>query len=141
MKAYVFSGQGSQKVGMGDELFDKYPDLVSRADEILGYSIKELCLKDPENQLDQTQFTQPALYLYSCLNYLNLSNNHKDIPDYLAGHSIGEYCALFAAKVFDFETGLKLIQFRGKLMSEVQDGAMAAVVGLTKDQIQKILQK
>ncbi|WP_272941579.1 acyltransferase domain-containing protein [Ornithinibacillus scapharcae] len=108
MKAYVFPGQGSQAKGMGGELFDEFEELTRKASEILGYSIKELCLYDPEDKLSQTVYTQPALYVVSVLSYLKKLKDGEGEPNYLAGHSIGEYAALFASGAIDFETGLKL---------------------------------
>ncbi|WP_437581602.1 ACP S-malonyltransferase [Sorangium sp. So ce887] len=141
LTAYVFPGQGSQVRGMGGALFDELADLTARADRILGYSIKDLCLNDPEGRLGQTQYTQPALYVVNALSYLKKVRETGFTPDYVAGHSLGEYNALFAAGVFDFETGLKLVKKRGELMSQAQGGGMAAVVGLTKDQVQDVLEK
>jgi trans-AT polyketide synthase, acyltransferase and oxidoreductase domains len=139
MKAVVFPGQGSQVKGMGSDLFDSYPELIAKADNILNFSIKELCLNDPRNELTLTQFTQPALYVVCCLSYMNRFSKNNERPDYVSGHSIGEYSALFAAEVFDFETGLKMVKYRGKLMSEAQGGGMAAVIGLNKEQVMKVL--
>ncbi|EJQ38289.1 PfaD family protein [Bacillus cereus BAG5X1-1] len=141
MTTYVFPGQGSQYKGMGGTLFDEFAELTAKSDEILGYSIKELCLNDPYQQLGQTQFTQPALYVVSALSYLKKIKGIGKKPDYVAGHSLGEYNALFAAGVFDFETGLKLVKKRGELMSQATGGGMAAVLGLTKDQVNRILTK
>ena len=119
MKAYVFPGQGSQKKGMGEDLFDLYKDITLQADDILGYSIKELCLDDPDNQLGQTQYTQPALYVVNALTYLKKKEETNETPDYVAGHSLGEYCALYAAGVFDFATGLEIVKYRGQLMCQL----------------------
>lgn len=141
MKAYLFPGQGSQKKGMGADLFDAYPDLTAKADNILGYSIKELCLEDPRRELTQTQFTQPALFVVNALMYLRNLEEGNAKPDFVAGHSLGEYNALFAAGCFDFETGLRLVQRRGALMSQAKDGGMAAVIGLVEDQVRDILEK
>jgi malonyl CoA-acyl carrier protein transacylase len=141
MTTYVFPGQGSQSRGMGAELFAAFPELVKKADDILGYSIQTLCLEDPGNQLNQTNFTQPALYVVSALAYLKKMQEGAQRPHYVAGHSLGEYNALFAAEVFDFETGLKLVQKRGELMSQAQGGGMAAIVGLTSDQVKAVLEK
>ena len=138
MKAYVFPGQGSQFVGMGEDLFPLYPDLTEQASEILGYDIRELCLKDPDSQLNFTKFTQPALYVVNHLSYLAYAAEHGE-PDVTAGHSLGEFNALTAAGVFDFPTGLKIVQKRAALMSEVSGGGMAAVVGLTEPQVRTIL--
>ena len=130
MLAYVFPGQGSQVVGMGKDLFDEFKEYVDAADEILGYSIKELCLEDPNGVLGLTQYTQPALYVVNALTYLKEVKTTGVKPDFVAGHSLGEYDALFAAGVFDFATGLKLVQKRGELMSQAKGGGMAAVLGL-----------
>jgi trans-AT polyketide synthase, acyltransferase and oxidoreductase domains len=138
MITYVFPGQGSQQKGMGKELFDVYQEYTAKADEVLGYSIKELCLEDPNLQLSQTQYTQPALFVVNTLCYLdNIAVSNK--PDYVAGHSLGEYNALFAAGAFDFETGLKLVKKRGELMSQATGGGMAAVVGLTEEEVEDVL--
>ena len=139
MTCYVFPGQGSQKVGMGETLFNEFSNETKQANEILGYDIQELCLTDPKNQLNQTQFTQPALFVVSALSYLAYQKENPTQPTFLAGHSLGEYNALFAAKVIDFETGLKLVQKRGELMSEASGGAMAAIIGMSATDIAKTL--
>jgi malonyl CoA-acyl carrier protein transacylase len=142
MTAYMFPGQGSQKPGMGEALFPLYPELVQKADQILGYSIAHLCLKDPNKQLNNTAFTQPALYVVNALFYLNKLEQHGGKkPDYLLGHSLGEYNALWAAGVFDFETGLRLVQKRGSLMSKAVGGGMAAILGLTSDKVASVLER
>ena len=138
-KVYVFPGQGSQEVGMGQDLFDKFPAEVAQADEILGYSIKELCLNGPIEKLSQTEYTQPALYVVNALTYLDKMNKDPEKPVFTAGHSLGEYNALFAAGVFDFATGLKLVQKRGAIMSKVEGGGMAAVLGMAPEKIKEVL--
>lgn len=138
MTTFVFPGQGSQTIGMGEALFPQFPDYVQKANSILGYDIVELCLQDPRSLLGKTNYTQPALYIVNALTWLEKSAQEK--PNYLAGHSLGEYNALFAAGVFDFETGLKLVQKRGELMSQAMGGGMAAVLGLSSDDIEKVLQ-
>ncbi|MEN7551130.1 ACP S-malonyltransferase [Rapidithrix thailandica] len=138
MKAYIFPGQGSQKKKMGIDLFDKYPELVFKASDILGYDIAELCIHDPQKQLSQTQFTQPSLYVVNALQFLETKKS-GDTPAYLAGHSLGEYNALFAASVYDFETGLRLVKKRAEIMGEIKGGGMAAVIGLNRDRISRIL--
>lgn len=140
MKAYVFPGQGSQSKGMGEDLFDEFQDLCLKADAILGYSIKELCLEDPDKCLNLTQYTQPALFIVNALSYLKKIKDGAPKPDFVAGHSLGEYNALFAAEVFDFETGVKLVQKRGELMSQAPEGAMAAVIGLSEEKIKGFLE-
>ncbi|MBU3187803.1 ACP S-malonyltransferase [Clostridium estertheticum] len=140
MLAYVFPGQGSQQKGMGKEIFDEYKEYIAIADKILGYSIKEMCMEDSDSKLEQTQFTQPVLYVINTLSYLKKIKDDLVKPDYLAGHSLGEYSALFAAGVFDFETGLKIVKKRGELMSQATYGGMAAIIGFTSEKIKEILQ-
>jgi malonyl CoA-acyl carrier protein transacylase len=139
MKAYVFPGQGSQNKGMGDKFFEHFNDLTAKANSILGYSIKELCINDPHNNLNKTEYTQPALYVVNALMYLKKLEDGQSIPDYVAGHSLGEYNALFAAGAFDFETGLKLVKKRGELIGKASGGAMAAVIGLSEEQVVEVL--
>lgn len=139
MTAIVFPGQGSQFKGMGKELFSRFPDYVKTASDILGYSIDDLCLNDAQRTLSQTQFTQPALYTVNCLSYLQYAETGKH-ASYFAGHSLGEYSALFAAEVFNFETGLQLVKERGRLMSEARGGGMAAILGIPKQRVQEVLQ-
>lgn len=139
MISWVFPGQGSQKKGMGDVLFDEFPDITQQADIILGYSIKTLCLDDPQQQLNQTLYTQPALYVVNALHYFKkLAQNEKQ-PDFVAGHSLGEYNALLAAGAFDFATGLRLVQRRAQLMSEAKEGGMAALINLSLDELNALL--
>jgi malonyl CoA-acyl carrier protein transacylase len=139
MKAYLFPGQGSQRVGMGDALFDAFPELTAAADAILGYSIRDLCLRDPERQLGQTQYTQPALYVVNALTCRKHMQTTGDRPDFVAGHSLGEYNALECAGAMSFEDGLTLVKERGALMAAAPKGAMAAVIGVTADKIAEIL--
>lgn len=140
MLAYIFSGQGSQKKGMGSDLFDEFPKLIQIADEILGYSIKQLCLEDPDQRLNLTQFTQPALYCVNSLSYLKKIKESGFNPDFVAGHSLGEFVALFAAGAYDFETGLKLVKKRGELMGNIFGGGMAAVIGLKEESVKEVLE-
>lgn len=135
MTVYLFPGQGSQKKGMGAELFDEFRDLTAKADSILGYSIKELCLEDPHNQLEQTQYTQPALFVVNALMFHKIDKK----PAFVGGHSLGEYSALYAAESYDFETGLRLVQKRGQIMSKISGGAMAAIIGKNAQEVADIL--
>lgn len=137
--AVVFPGQGSQRIGMGRELFARFPELTELASRLLGYSIEELCVQDRERKLGLTQYTQPALFVVSALSYMTWREKSGRDPDYLAGHSVGEYVALFAAGVFPFETGVKLVQKRGALMAATGGGGMAAIIGLTPDRIESVL--
>lgn len=135
MTTYLFPGQGSQHQGMGSELFQHYSTILQQANDILGYDIQELCLHDPNRQLNQTQYTQPALFVVNMLTYLDKQKQ----PTFTAGHSLGEYNALLTAGVFDFKTGLRLVKYRGELMQQTKDGAMAAVIGLTEHQLNYVL--
>ncbi|WP_090739065.1 ACP S-malonyltransferase [Paenibacillus sp. Mc5Re-14] len=141
MITYMFPGQGSQHKGMGGELFNEFREWTERADAILGYSIKALCLQDERQQLGHTQYTQPALYVVNALSYMKKRKEAGIVPDYVAGHSLGEYSALFAAGAFDFETGLKLVNKRGELMSKATGGGMAAIIGFTAEQVQDVLNR
>ncbi|WP_429932781.1 ACP S-malonyltransferase [Agrobacterium vitis] len=139
MKVYGFPGQGSQEKGMQGDLFKRFPQHVARADTILGYSIDELCRLDPDDRLKLTEFTQPALYVVESLSYLAKQQDGGPPPAFLAGHSIGEYAALFAAECFDFETGLELVRQRAQFMSAETEGGMAAVIGLRLEAVKAIL--
>ena len=146
-KILLFPGQGSQKIGMGKEVFDFFPQLLEQADTLLGYSIKKLCLEDPGHELGQTQFTQPALFVVNALTYLKFlqdASPSQTNPDFVAdhivaGHSVGEYNALFAAGAFDWTTGIRLVAKRGEIMSHAKNGTMAAIMGATPDRIRNIL--
>jgi len=136
LTAWVFPGQGSQRRGMGAQDFDRFPERCAAADAILGYSIRDLCLNDDAGRLRQTQFAQPAIYVAGALHSFALQDK---APDFLAGHSVGEYNALLAAGSFDFETGLRLVQKRGEWMARAAGGGMVAVMGLEVDRVRKLL--
>lgn len=138
-RIFVFPGQGSQAKGMGRELFERFPDRVAEADDILGYSVRTRCLEDPGGDLSRTQFTQPALYVVGALAYMARVEELGDTPEFVAGHSLGEYNALFAAEAFSFADGLRLVQRRGALMGEASGGGMAAVIGLDIETIRALL--
>ncbi|RXJ71686.1 [acyl-carrier-protein] S-malonyltransferase [Veronia nyctiphanis] len=138
-EGFFISRPGSQRVGMGGELFTKYSAMTQQANHILGYDIAELCLYDPDKKLGQTKFTQPALYVVDALNYHAQIEKEKSEPSCLAGHSLGEYVALYAAGVYDFDTGLRLVNERASLMSEVGGGGMAAITQITVDALLEIL--
>src|SRR4051812_23313936 len=103
---FLFPGQGSQTVGMGADLFDRYPEYEHRASSALGYSLRDVCLHDPAGRLSSTEYTQPALFTVSYLQFLARSEAGESAA-VLAGHSLGEYVALCAAGVFDFDAGLR----------------------------------
>ena len=136
MKAFLFPGQGSQFVGMGRELMEKRHELVEKTSEILGFDIKRLILEGPEEELKKTENTQVAIYLVSYLAFLETG----ETPDYVAGHSLGEYTALTAAGVVDFEDGIRIVRKRGELMAQAREGSMLAVIGLDKKTIEEVLE-
>lgn len=141
MKAILFPGQGAQFRGMGKDLFPRYRELTQTASDILGYSIEKLCLEDPDNQLRLTAYTQPALYVVNALGWQKMLDEGASSPAFAAGHSLGEYNALLAAGVFDFATGLKLVQKRGQLMAAAGGGGMAAVIGMDEESLQALLRQ
>lgn len=138
MTVFMFAGQGAQRIGMGADLFPLFPDEVAQADAILGYSIVDHCLNGPLERLTRTQFTQPALFVVGALDYLHRARGGAK-PDYVLGHSVAEFTALFAAGAVDFATGLRLVQKRGALMAQAGDGGMAAVLGLDADQVAAVI--
>ena len=135
--AFLFPGQGSQIVGMGADLFDEFPQKVAEANEILGYSLSDLCMNGPDDQLGQTQHTQPALYLVSYLHAQSISMESGE-PAMAAGHSVGEFAALAHAGAFTFADGLRMVAKRGEIMSRVSGGGMAAVIALDAEKIMEV---
>lgn len=136
MTTYMFPGQGSQVKGMGADLFAQFPEETKQAQEVLGYSIEELCVSDPKQLLGNTAYTQPALYVVGALAF---KARQGAAPNYCIGHSLGEYVALYAAGAFDFATGLKLVQKRGELMATASSGGMLAVISLPIERIKSLL--
>lgn len=141
MLTYLFPGQGSQTKGMGGSLFNEYPDLIAQADAILGYSVRDLCLCDQTERLNDTLYTQPALFVVNTLYYHNQIDTTGIYPDFVAGHSLGEYNALYASGAITFTNGLKLVKKRAELMSLSRGGAMAAIVKLSLAQVMNVLKK
>jgi [acyl-carrier-protein] S-malonyltransferase len=143
MKAFIFPGQGSQSVGMAKDHFDSNNDvkkLFLKANDQLGYSLSEIMFEGPADKLMQTKYTQPAIFLHS----VALLGQMDEKPDAVAGHSLGEFSALVAANVIDFETALDLVSLRGELMQEAGDkqpGGMAAIIGMDDDVVDSICEK
>jgi len=145
--AFVFPGQGSQAVGMLDDLFEKYPQIqhqFSRASDILNVDLFEMVARDPHNLLNLTEYTQPAL-LTTSVAIWNLWNEQSEIrPTYMAGHSLGEYSALVCAGALDFEDAVLLTHKRGQYMQQAVPegtGAMAAVLGLDDNVVVDLCQQ
>lgn len=142
MKALVFSGQGSQYVGMMAGLYEKYSiakEKINKADEILGYKLSSICFEGPQEVLKETRYTQPAIFLHSAILFDILKD--KISFDAVAGHSVGEYAALYAAGVLSFEDALGLVGKRGRLMfgaGEIAPGTMFAVINLADEKLEAI---
>ncbi len=143
MKAYVFPGQGAQFVGMGSDLYEKHPearDMFERANQTLGFRITDLMFAGTDEDLRQTNVTQPAIFLHSVILAHTLGGDFR--PDMVAGHSLGEFSALVAAKAISFEEGLKLVGARANAMQkacEATPSTMAAILGLDDEAVEKIL--
>ncbi|RUO67688.1 ACP S-malonyltransferase [Idiomarina piscisalsi] len=145
--ALFFPGQGSQSVGMLGELADEFgiiKETFAQASDALGYDVWELVQQDPNNQLNETQFTQPALLTASVALYRVAKDKGLGDDLVMAGHSLGEYSALVCAGAIDFKDAVRLVEARGKFMQEAVadgEGAMAAVIGLDNDVIKKICEE
>ncbi|MEL7834356.1 ACP S-malonyltransferase [Fodinibius sp. Rm-B-1B1-1] len=141
--AYLFPGQGSQSVGMGQTHYednDTFASLVDQANDILGFDLKKIMFEGPEEKLKQTEFTQPAIFLHSVALY----NTLDATPDMVAGHSLGEFSALVACEAVAFKDALKIVRRRGELMQQAGEnnpGTMAAVIGMDDEVVERICKK
>jgi len=142
--AFIFPGQGSQFVGMGKDLYescDAARKVFDRFDEILGKNISKLCFEGPEEELKKTQNTQPAI-LATSIAALEVLRSKSDIkPDFVAGHSLGEYGALYTANVISLDDAIRLIGKRGELMASAKSGSMSAILGLDESKIKELLKE
>ncbi len=142
--AFVFPGQGSQTVGMLADVAQQFPEVnetFKSASDVLGYDLQHLIFNGPEAQLNQTEFTQPALLAAGIAVWRIIQSRTDKSPAAVAGHSLGEYTALVAAGALDFENGIKLVAARGRYMQEAvlgQQGAMAAIIGLPDETVQSV---
>ena len=145
MKAYIFPGQGSQFPGMGEDLFDRFEmakEMFHVSDEILGFDLSTILLKGSKEDLQQTRVTQPAIFLHSIITAKVMGADFQ--PDAVAGHSLGEFSALTAAGVIDFESGLKLVSKRAEAMQKacnLSKGTMAAILGMEDKKVDEICQQ
>jgi len=145
--AFIFPGQGSQYVGMGKELFENFSvakKIFEEADDTLHFSISALCFKGPEEALKLTENTQPALLTASIAALKVLQSEKGTTPQFTAGHSLGEYSALVASGALTFSEAVKTVRLRGKFMQEavpVGEGAMAAVLGMEREQVEKLCEE
>ena len=141
--AFVFPGQGSQKVGMLKDLYEAYPivrERFAQADEALGYSISQLCFEGPDTELVKTANTQPAILTASVACY-EILKEKGFTPDIVGGHSLGEYSALVAAGVLEFKDAVYVVHKRGEYMQEavpLGEGAMAAILALPREEVVRI---
>ncbi len=144
--AYMFPGQGSQKVGMGRTAFERSRgarELFQRASEILGFDVAKLCFEGPEEQLNDTRYTQLALFVTEMAIVEALRENDElERPEFVMGHSLGELMALAFAGVFSFDDGVLLVRERGRLMAEAGEkrpGKLAAIIGLPREKVEEVV--
>ena len=134
--AWVFPGQGSQSIGMGADLMDLplAQERLAIADDILGWSIAHIC-QSKDDKVSNTLYTQPCLYFVESL-LADLLSEHGHAPNLVAGHSLGEYVALYAARAFEFSVGLRLVKLRSELMAQASEGTMAALIGFDREALE-----
>lgn len=142
--AFLFPGQGAQSVGMGKDLYENFAaakSVYDTADSTLGKSISTICFEGPEEDLKQTVNTQPSIVTTSIAALEALKSELNITPDFVAGHSLGEYCAMYTAGVMSLETTLKAIQKRADLMGATKGGSMAAVLNASEEQLKAGLEE
>ncbi|MFI8436037.1 ACP S-malonyltransferase [Streptomyces sp. NPDC079020] len=139
MFAILFPGQGAQFRGMGTDVFGRYPGIARYACEVLGYDLVARCRDNRDDVLARTECTQPALFTVNALHTFERERREERPADCYLGHSLGEYNALLAAGVFDFETGLRLVRKRGELMAAASGGGMSAVMDTPGPQLLDML--
>jgi len=145
--AFIFPGQGSQYVGMGKEFYENFKvarEVFEEADDALRFSMKRLCFEGPENDLKLTENTQPAILTASIACLRVLQSEKGAVPEVMAGHSLGEYCALVASGALAFSDAVRMVRLRGRFMQEavpVGEGAMAAVLGMEREAVERLCEE
>ncbi|MFE3941881.1 ACP S-malonyltransferase [Streptomyces sp. NPDC059118] len=141
MFAIFFPGQGAQFRGMGADVFGRYPGMTRFACDLLGYDLVSRCRDNQDDVLSRTECTQPALFTVNALHTFERERREAPPADYCLGHSLGEYNALLAAGVFDFETGLRIVKKRGELMAAASGGGMSAVMNTPAPRLLDVLRE
>lgn len=141
MYGLVFPGQGSQRPRMGADLFRRYPGIVAAAEDVLGWSPRELSERGDVAQLTDTRYAQPTVFLVNALRALAHAEDDPREYAVFAGHSLGEFNALVAAGILDLVSGLRLVRERALAMAQVRDGGMVAVLGLPAGEVERVIRR